>query len=75
MTQGSDGYGLDQESVALMRLAKQFRDAASGAGRTDVVARIDEAILLLAGDEGATETGGGSDKANVVLRILNGLGF
>ena len=57
---------------ALLTLAKQFRDAATAAGRADVVAKIDEAILLLAEPE---EIPGPRDRANVVLRILDGLGF
>ena len=60
----------DQESLALLAAAKQFRDAASSAGRPDVVAKIDEAILLLAG-----KRHGSDDRTNVVLRILDGLGF
>jgi hypothetical protein len=65
-------FGADRESLALLALAKQFRDAAAGARRPDVVAKIDEAILLLTGTE--TEDGG-DEKTNVVLRILDGLGL
>jgi hypothetical protein len=68
----NEGSLPDQEGVGLLALAKQFRDAAASAGRPDVVAKIDEAILLLAGTgDAATE----SDKTNVVLRILDGFGF
>lgn len=61
------------EERELLTIAKQFRDAASQAGRPDVVAKIDEAIILLAGkDDAAGKTG---DRTNVVMRILDGLGF
>ncbi len=61
---------------ALMALAKQLRDGASGAGRPDVVAKVDEVILLLAGtDAGAGKRDASSDKTNVVLRILDGFGL
>jgi hypothetical protein len=72
VTQRQEGSGADRGNLALLALAKQFRDAASSAGRPDVVAKIDEAILLLAdtGDAAAEP-----DKANVVLRILDGFGF
>lgn len=66
----------DQDAHALLVIAKQFREAASSAGRPDVVAKIDEAILLLAGRESAAgKPHGSDDKTNVVLRILDGLGF
>ena len=61
---------------ALMALAKQLRDGASGADRADVVAKVDEVILLLAGtDASAGKLDGGNDKTNVVLRILDGFGL
>ena len=76
MTQGQDGHRDDRDSRALLVIAKQFRDAASSASRPDVVAKIDEAIILLAGtDDRAGKVEGSADKTNVVLRILDGLGF
>jgi hypothetical protein len=76
MTQLRDGHGADRDSRALLAIAKQFRDAAATAGRPDVVAKIDEAIILLARtDHAAGKVDGSDDKANVVLRILDGLGF
>jgi hypothetical protein len=63
-----------QETSSLLALAKQFRDGAAAAGRADVVAKIDEAILLLAGADGAA-VDRDNDTSSVVLRILNGLGF
>jgi hypothetical protein len=61
---------------SLLALAKQFRDAASSAGRPDVVTKIDEAILLLAdAGDSAGERRSGDDKTNIVLRILDGLGL
>ncbi|MGK5682522.1 hypothetical protein [Actinoplanes sp. URMC 104] len=59
------------EDEKLLVLAKRLRDEAARAGRTDVVAKVDDAILLLAGER-ADENGSTS---NVVLRILDGLGF
>jgi hypothetical protein len=65
---------VEQETSSLLALAKQLRDGAAAAGRADVVAKIDEAILLLAGaDSSAADRD--NDKTNVVLRILNGLGL
>ena len=76
MNEGRDGHRADRDSRALLAIAKQFRDAAAGAGRPDVVAKIDEAIILLAGtDDRAGKVDSSADKANVVLRILDGLGF
>lgn len=76
MAEGRDGPGADRDNRALLAIAKQFRDAASHAGRPDVVAKIDEAILLLAGtDDTADKVDGAQDRTNVVLRILDGLGF
>jgi hypothetical protein len=76
VTHELDGPSADQGSLALLALAKQFRDAASTAGRPDVVAKIDEAILLLAGtNDPASHRDSGDNKANVVIRILDGLGF
>ena len=53
-------------------MARQFRVAAATAGREDVVAKIDEAVLLLAG---SAQSRGEEEKTNVVLRILDGLGL
>ena len=65
-----------RDSRALLVIAKQFRDAASEAGRHDVVGKIDEAIILLApADPADDRAGDGTDKTNIVLRILDGLGF
>jgi len=76
VTQEREGRNADQDTRALLAVAKQFRDAASRAGRPDVVAKIDEAILLLAGTgSSAGRPQGSDDKTNVVLRILDGLGF
>ena len=76
VTPEREGRNADRDSLALLAVAKQFRDAASSAGRPDVVAKIDEAILLLAGTGSSTgKPQGNDDKANVVLRILDGLGF
>jgi hypothetical protein len=76
VTQERDGRHADQDSRALLAVAKQFRDAASSAGRSDVVAKIDEAILLLAGTGSSAGKPPDSDeKTNVVLRILDGFGF
>jgi hypothetical protein len=74
--QEREGRNADQDNLALLAVAKQFRDAASSAGRPDVVAKIDEAILLLAGTgSSAGKPHDSDDKTTVVLRILDGLGF
>jgi hypothetical protein len=66
----------NHESLALLALAKRLRDAAASANRPDVVAKVDEAILLLAGTAtSASNCDGGGDKTNVVLRILDGFGL
>ena len=76
VTDERERHGADQESLALLAAAKRFRDAASSADRPDVVAHIDAAILLLAGTrDSASGRMSSDDKANIVLRILNGLGF
>nr|WP_221377360.1 hypothetical protein [Actinoplanes polyasparticus] len=62
---------MDIEQQRLLTLARQLREAAADAGRADVVAKVDDVILLLAG----TEPQAGESKSNVVLRILDGLGF
>ena len=59
-------------------LARELKDAALAADRPDVAAKADEAIVLLMGEadsSGATEGQQDSDKANAVIRILDGLGF
>ncbi|MBU2669150.1 hypothetical protein KOI35_37120 [Actinoplanes bogorensis] len=59
------------DSAQLLSMAAQLRDAAAQANRPDVVAKVDDVILLLADAQPATE----ESKGNVVLRILDGLGF
>ena len=67
---------IEEQDLALLTLAKRLRDAAAEAGRDDVVARTDEVILLLAGRAEHDGTARGrNDTAEVVQRILNGLGF
>jgi hypothetical protein len=66
--------GGEQETFALLALAKRLRDAAASAQRPDVVAKVDEAILLLAGDA-VGKPANSDDRANIVMRILDGLGF
>ncbi|BBH69360.1 hypothetical protein ACTI_60450 [Actinoplanes sp. OR16] len=61
------------EDRALLAIAKEFRDAASAAGRSDVVTKIDEAILLIA--DPVERPAAGDDKSSIVMRILDGLGF
>jgi hypothetical protein len=68
-----DAMTEERSDRALLAIAKQLRDAALAAGRDDVVAKADEAIILLAGRN--QKVGGADDRTNVVLRILDGLGF
>ncbi|MEU8242543.1 hypothetical protein AB0C07_30185 [Actinoplanes missouriensis] len=57
----------------LLRLAGELRRAAGAAGRDDVVDKVDEVVLLIAGDRVAQRQN--ESKTNTVLRILDGLGF
>jgi hypothetical protein len=64
--------------AALLMLARQFRDAAATAGRMDVVAKADEAIVLIMSKHDSADTSEpqrDGDKGNAVIRILDGLGF
>jgi hypothetical protein len=70
---GDDGELDAGRRVALLKLARQLREAAADAGRADVVAKVDEAIVLIAGAE--AEARDGTDRGNLVIRILDGLGF
>jgi hypothetical protein len=63
------------DPAALLVLARDLRTAAVIAGRADVVAKVDEVILLIAGKEEPAAGERDSDKANTVIRILDGLGF
>lgn len=62
----------DDADTALLRLAAQLRRAADDAGRADVVAKVDEIVVLVAGDPGPA---GGRGRAAAVIRFLDGLGF
>jgi hypothetical protein len=59
----------------LLMLARDLRTAAVIAGRPDVVTKVDEVILLIAGRDEPAGTERDSDKAGTVVRILDGLGF
>ncbi|HET6534492.1 MAG TPA: hypothetical protein VFH03_28260 [Actinoplanes sp.] len=61
---------MDDEGLA--ELARRLRDAAVEAGRPDVAAKAGEAIALLSGK---TEAANEPDRANTVVRFLDGLGF
>ena len=64
--------------AALLMLARELRDAAVNAGRPDVAAKAEEAIALITGPLDAAAGGRAArdgDKANTVVRILDGLGF
>ncbi|MEU4563612.1 hypothetical protein AB0F72_34980 [Actinoplanes sp. NPDC023936] len=66
--------GQPSDRNALLLLAGQLRQAAAADGRADVVAKVDEVILLIADEEDGTQREK-ADKSNTVLRILDGLGF
>lgn len=59
-----------ERDAELLALARQLREAATKAGRVDVVAKVDEVVALL--DVDAPPRGRGGD---TVTRILDGLGF
>ena len=58
--------------MVLLALAEKLRDVAAEAGRPDVAAKAEEAMTLVSRPAGSNQE---SDKANVVIRILDGLGF
>jgi hypothetical protein len=60
------------DTATLLRLAAQLRRAATDADRPDVVARVDDLVVLIAGDDAPTSRDG---KAASVLKFLDGLGF
>ena len=59
----------EAEQADLLALARQLRVAATAAGRPDVAAKAEEAIVLIA------RTERDEDKRTAILRILDGLGF
>jgi hypothetical protein len=64
--------------AALLILARELRDAAVSAGRSDVAAKTDEVIVLITGTTDAAGTDAAArygDKAKVVVRVLDGLGL
>lgn len=79
---GMPSKPVDERSAAasLAALAVQLKEAAADAGRSDVAAKAEEAIALLAGADAGSPAGAGEslsrdDKANAALRFLDGLGF
>jgi hypothetical protein len=59
-------------NAVLLALAEKLRDVAAEAGRQDVAAKAEEAAALISRPAGGKQE---TDKANVVIRILDGLGF
>ncbi len=55
----------------MLALAEQLRETAVAAGRSDVATKAEEAAALLRVDARPE----GRDGGNVVIRILDGLGF
>jgi hypothetical protein len=60
----------DARTTTLLRLAAQLRQAAVDLDRDDVVTRVDELIVLIAGGRDSAD-----GKAGAVIRFLDGLGF
>ena len=61
----------DRQAAVMLALAERLRETAVAAGRADVAAKaIEAAALLRVGDRPE-----GKDTGNVVIRILDGLGF
>ena len=61
----------DRRDAVMLALAEQLRERALAAGRADVAAKASEAAALLRVDARSD----GKDTGNVVIRILDGLGF
>ena len=61
----------DRREAVMLALAEQLRETALAAGRADVAAKEAEAAALLR----VTARPDGKDTGNVVIRILDGLGF
>jgi hypothetical protein len=61
---------VDDDAV-MLALAERLRETALAAGRTDVAEKAAEAAALLR----VAERPDGKDGGNVVIRILDGLGF
>jgi hypothetical protein len=62
---------MDRDDEALLTLAARLRRAATDADRPDVVAKVDEVIVLIAGEQARA----GDGKAASILKFLDGLGF
>ncbi len=61
----------ERREAVMLALAERLRETALAAGRADVAAKAAEAAALLR----VAERAGGEDSGNVVIRILDGLGF
>jgi hypothetical protein len=59
-----------QEAV-MLALADQLRETAVAAGRADVAAKAEQAAALLR----VSDPTDGKDSGNIVIRIMDGLGF
>jgi hypothetical protein len=78
MGQRSEQDDVRQDAARLLPLARQLREAATRAGRLDVVAKADEVIALVVANDPVDDDDqkpGHDDKSNTVLKILDGLGF
>jgi hypothetical protein len=79
MGQHFDSADVGPEAAQLLTVARQLREAATRAGRLDVAAKADEAIVLIAGTndsaDGNEQKSDRDGKSNTVLKILDGLGF
>jgi hypothetical protein len=71
VSQHPDSAGAQQ----LLTLALALREAATRARRPDVGAKADEIVALLGPVDDAASGQERSDKGNVIVRILDGLGF
>ena len=64
------------QADTLLVLAQRLKDAAAAAGRPEVAAKADEAIVLITAAPGSGDPGDAdTDRGNAVVRILDGLGF
>jgi hypothetical protein len=62
--------GQPDDADEMLRLAARLRREATRSGRADVVAKVDELVVVIAGDRAPAP-----GKATAIMQFLDGLGF